>query len=77
MSICVLGDRDDYDTFDLGAEWLEARRAAVPDGLLATVDELTLGGGKVAAHLLGIVLDTPRAADVRRRSSSSSRRPSR
>ena len=58
MSICALGDYDDYETFDLGAEWLEARRAAAPAELLATVDELMLGGGKVAAHLLGIVVET-------------------
>src|SRR4051794_30104829 len=59
LSICVLGDYDDYDTFDLGAQSLEERRASVPPELLATVDELMLGGGKVAAHLLGMVLETP------------------
>jgi DNA-binding transcriptional ArsR family regulator len=60
LSICALGDRADYDTFDLGPDWLNAKLATVPPELLQTVDELTLGSGKVAAHLLGIVLETPR-----------------
>jgi DNA-binding transcriptional ArsR family regulator len=60
MSICVLGDRDDYDTFDLGDEWLKARIASTPRDLLDTVDELMLGKLKLAAHLLGIVLETPK-----------------
>jgi DNA-binding transcriptional ArsR family regulator len=59
MSICALGDSGDYDTFDLGAEWLEEKRASVPQDLLETVDRFALGAGKVAAHLLGIVVDTP------------------
>ena len=60
MSMCALGDRDDYDTLDLGAEWLRARLESAPPDLLAAVDELTLGSLKVAAHLLGIVLETPK-----------------
>ena len=60
MSVCVLGDVDEYDTFDLGATWLEETRAAVPADLLETVDRLALGAGKVGAHLLGLVLDTPK-----------------
>ena len=34
MSICALVDRDDYDTLDLGAEWLQARLETLPDDLL-------------------------------------------
>ena len=60
MSMCALGDRDDYETLDLGAEWLRARLESVSPDLLAAVDELTLGSLKVAAHLLGIVLETPK-----------------
>ena len=60
MSICTLGDRDNYDTFDLGDEWLKARREAVPPDLLESVDALKLGELKVAAHLLGIVYETPK-----------------
>jgi DNA-binding transcriptional ArsR family regulator len=60
MSICVLGDRSDYDTFDLGEEWLKERLAAVPADLLEAVDALKLGELKVAAHLLGIVYETPK-----------------
>ena len=60
MSICALGDRADHDTLDLGAEFLTAQLEAVPRDLMATVDELTLGSMKVAAHLLGIVLETPK-----------------
>jgi DNA-binding transcriptional ArsR family regulator len=60
MSICALGDRDDYETFDLGLEWLNARRESVPQDLLDAVDELMLGSMKVAAHLLGIVYETPK-----------------
>src|SRR6187200_285806 len=59
MSICALGDRPDHDTLDLGAEWLQARLESVPPDLLAGVDELQLGSMKLAAHLLGIVLETP------------------
>ena len=60
MSICAVSDRDDHDTFDLGEEWLQARLAAVPKDLLDTVNTLMLGKLKVAAHLLGIVLETPK-----------------
>src|SRR5688572_6039811 len=60
MSICAVGDHGDYDTYDLGAEWLKARRESIPPDLLATVDELMLGSGKVSAHLLGLVLETPK-----------------
>ena len=60
LSICVLGDREDYDTFDLGTEWLKARLETVPPELVDAADALTLGAGKVAAHLLGIVLETPK-----------------
>lgn len=59
MSICALGDPGDYDTFDLGTHWLTARRETVPQELLDDVDELMLGSMKVAAHLLGIVYETP------------------
>jgi DNA-binding transcriptional ArsR family regulator len=60
MSICAVSDRDDHDTFDLGEEWLRARLDAVPEDLRDTVDELMLGKLKLAAHLLGIVLETPK-----------------
>jgi DNA-binding transcriptional ArsR family regulator len=60
MSICALGDRGDYDTFDLGEEWLKERLATVPPDLLEAVEALKLGELKVAAHLLGIVYETPK-----------------
>jgi DNA-binding transcriptional ArsR family regulator len=60
MSITAVGDRADHDTLDLGAAWLSAQLEAVPPDLLAAVDELALGSMKVAAHLLGIVLETPK-----------------
>jgi DNA-binding transcriptional ArsR family regulator len=60
MSISALGDRDDHETLDLGAAWLQARLDAVPPDLMAAVDELQLGSMKVAAHLLGLVLETPK-----------------
>ena len=66
MSICALGDREDHDTLDLGAEWLKAKLDAVSPDLMAIVDELMLGSMKAAAHLLGIVLRDAEAADVRR-----------
>jgi DNA-binding transcriptional ArsR family regulator len=59
MSICALVDRDDYDTLDLGAPWLQARLATVPKDLLDAIDEVTLSS-KVAGHLLGVVLETPK-----------------
>ena len=60
MSICAVGDVGDHDTFDLGAEWLQARLDSVPDDLREEVLGLRLGDMKVAAHLLGIVYDTPK-----------------
>ena len=60
MSLCALGDRADHDTLDLGAERLAAQVAKAPPDLLAAVDELALGSTMVAAHLLGLVLDTPK-----------------
>jgi hypothetical protein len=60
MSICALGDREDHDTLDLGAQWLAARLEAAPRDLLEGIDELMLGSMKVAAHLLGVVLETPK-----------------
>jgi DNA-binding transcriptional ArsR family regulator len=60
MSICALGDPDDFDTFDLGGSQLTALREQIAAELLAPVDELMLGSMKLAAHLLGIVYETPR-----------------
>jgi DNA-binding transcriptional ArsR family regulator len=60
MSICAVGDRADYDTFDLGAEWLQARLDDLPEDIRDEVDALSLGDMKVAAHLLGIVYETPK-----------------
>jgi DNA-binding transcriptional ArsR family regulator len=60
MSLSALADRDDHDTFDLGGDWLRAKLETVPSDLLAGVDELQLGSMKVAAHLLGLVLETPK-----------------
>ena len=77
MSICALGDRDDYDTFDLGEEWLRARLETVPPDLLAAVDELRLGyaeGRRAPAR------DRPRdaeAADLRAVPRAAARRPTR
>jgi DNA-binding transcriptional ArsR family regulator len=59
MSICAVADRGDHDTFDLGAEWLGARFESLPEDLRAEVEALRLGDMKVAAHLLGIVYETP------------------
>jgi len=60
MSICAVADVADHDTFDLGAEFLAARRQAAPADLLEAVDSMLLGSHKVAAHLLGIVYETPK-----------------
>ena len=59
MSICALADPAEHETFDLGADWLRARLDALPPDLVASIDELRLGSTKVAAHLLGLVLETP------------------
>lgn len=59
MSICALGDAIDDDTMDLGAEWLRARRETIDPALRADAEALRLGSQKVAAHLLGLVWETP------------------
>lgn len=59
MSIAALADAADDETMDLGAAWLHERREAVDPELLAAVTELALGSMKLAAHLLGIVWETP------------------
>jgi DNA-binding transcriptional ArsR family regulator len=60
MSICAVADVADHDTFDLGAEWLQAQLERVPESMRREMAALRLGDMKVAAHLLGIVYDTPR-----------------
>lgn len=60
MSICAIGHPEDHDTFDLGAEWLRARLETVTPDLREAVETLRLGDMKVAAHLLGIVWETPK-----------------
>ena len=60
MSICAIADTSDHDTLDLGGDWLRARLDAVEPGLREAVDAMLLGSHKVAAHLLGIVLETPK-----------------
>ena len=60
MSVCAVGDLDDHDTFDLAAEWLRARYESLPAALTQTVEEFHLGSMKIAAHLLGLVWETPR-----------------
>ena len=59
MSLCALPGRVDHDTFDLGAEWLRQRLDAVPADLLESIEGLGLGSMTIAAHLLGIVVETP------------------
>ena len=59
MSICAVAGRDDHDTLDLGTDSLRAQLEAVPPDLLGAVDSMLLGSHKVAAHLLGIVYETP------------------
>ena len=59
MSICALVDRDDFDTLDVGSQWLEAVLETVPKDLLGAIDEVTLSS-KVAGHLLGVVFETPK-----------------
>jgi DNA-binding transcriptional ArsR family regulator len=59
LSVCAVGDRDDHETFDLGADFLRAQLDALPEDLVATMDEYRLGSMKIAAHLLGIVWETP------------------
>ena len=66
MSICAVADRGDHDTFDLGAEWLDARLESLPDDLREQVLELRLGrheGGRAPARDR---LRDAGAADVRR-----------
>lgn len=60
MSICAVADRADHDTFDLGADWLQARLEALPEDIRDGVQALRLGDMKLAAHLLGIVYETPK-----------------
>ena len=60
MSICAVADVSDHDTFDLGAEWMQARLESVPEDVRADVARLHLGDMTVAAHLLGIVYETPK-----------------
>ena len=60
MSVCAVAHPEDHDTFDLGAEWLRARLETIPEDLREGVEALRLGDMKVAAHLLGIVWETPK-----------------
>ena len=60
MSICAVADRSDHDTFDLGADWLREKLETVPADLREAVEWMLLGSHKVAAHLLGIVYETPK-----------------
>jgi len=60
MSICAVADVSDHDTFDLGPEWLQQALESVPADVRADVLGLRLGDLKVAAHLLGIVYETPK-----------------
>jgi DNA-binding transcriptional ArsR family regulator len=64
MSIYAVSDREAYDTFDLGAEWLQARIETIPDDLLAEIEAPELGSPKIVARLLGIVYETPRPRTV-------------
>lgn len=64
-SICAIGAVSDYPTFELGAEWFEARRAAIPPDLMATIELLTVAvGTRMWGHLLGLVHETPVPRDV-------------
>lgn len=60
MSLCAVADRSGHDTFDLGADWLREKLETVPDDLRESVEWMLLGSHKVAAHLLGIVYETPK-----------------
>jgi DNA-binding transcriptional ArsR family regulator len=60
MSICAVADVEARETYDLGGEWLRARLETIDADLREGVLALRLGEMKVAAHLLGIVWETPR-----------------
>jgi DNA-binding transcriptional ArsR family regulator len=60
MSLCAVADRGDHDTFDLGADWLREQLETVPPDLREAAESMLLGSHKVAAHLLGIVYETPK-----------------
>lgn len=60
MSICAVADAEHHDTFDLGVDFLGARLEAVPADLREAAESMLLGSHKVAAHLLGIVYETPK-----------------
>jgi DNA-binding transcriptional ArsR family regulator len=60
MSIYAVADREAHDTFDLGAEWMQALLDSIPADLLAEIEAPELGSPKLVARLLGIVYETPR-----------------
>ena len=64
-SLCAFSTPSDYPTFDLGAEWFETRRAAIPPDLMETIGLFTEAvGTRMWGHFLGLVHETPAPRDV-------------
>lgn len=60
VSLCVVAGEEDYSTYDLGVDRLRQARASLTAGLRADIADLTRGYEKLPAHLLGLVVETPR-----------------
>lgn len=64
-SLCAISTPSDFPTFELGAEWFEARRAALPPDLLEASEILSGAvGTRMWGHLLGLVHQTPAPRDI-------------
>lgn len=64
-SLCIFSFLPEYNSFELGDEWLTEYRAIIPDDLMETIDLLSGPHSiRLWGHLLGLVQETPQPRDV-------------
>ena len=63
-SLVVVVDREDADTYEIGAAWLDEARARAGAELLARVEAVSFGDADTFRHLMGLAYDAPAPRDA-------------
>ncbi len=63
-SLVVVFDRDDAETYEVGAAWLDEARARAGDELLKRIEAVSFGDADTFRHLMGLAYDAPAPRDA-------------
>ena len=63
-SLVVTVDREDAETYEIGAPWLDEARDRAGEELLARIDAVSFGDADTFRNLMGLAYDAPSPRDV-------------